>query len=300
MSILIDKKTRGLIQGITGHEGARACREMLSYGTRVLAGVTPGKGGRKIEGVPVYDSVREAILRHPGINTSLIAVPALFVRDAAAEAIANKIPLVNILTEHVTVRDSAWIIARARREGVRVVGPSSVGIISPGKGKIGSIGSSAIEKKIFSPGHVGIISKSGGMTAEIGVLLTRQGIGQSTAVGIGGDPIIGSDFADLLVLFEQDPATKAVVLFGEVGGSYEEEAARLISQRKFTKPVVAIIAGYFTKDIAPATVLGHAGAIVSRGRGGYYSKVLALKKAGVHVASTLEDIPKIIKSILRL
>src|SRR3989338_1507766 len=300
MSILIDKKTRGLIQGITGHEGALACREMLSYGTRVLAGVTPGKGGRKIEGVPVYDGIREAILRHPGINTSLIAVPALFVRDAAAEAIKNKISLINILTEHVTLRDIAWIVARSCSRGVRFVGPTSDRIISPGKGKVGSIGSSAVEKKIFSPGPVGIISKSGGMTAEIGVLLTRAGIGQSTAVGIGGDQIIGSDFADLLTLFERDPATQAVVLFGEVGGSYEEEAARLISHRKFTKPVVAIIAGYFTKDLHPATVLGHAGAIVSRGRGGYYSKVSALKKAGVHVASTLEDIPKIIKSILRL
>lgn len=300
MSILIDKKTRVLIQGITGHEGTRACGEMLSYGTRVLAGVTPGKGGRTVEGVPVYDSVREAVVRHPGINTSLITVPALFARDAAAEAIENKIPLVNILTEHVTVRDSAWIVARARRGGVRVVGPSSVGIISPGKGKIGSIGSSAIEKKIFSPGPVGIISKSGGMTSEIGVLLTRAGIGQSTAVGIGGDQIIGSNFADLILLFERDRATRAIVLFGEVGGTYEEDAARFVSQKRFTKPVVAIIAGYFTKDLPPATVLGHAGAIVSRGRGGYYSKVSALKKAGVHIANTLEDIPKIIKSVIRL
>ena len=300
MSILVDQKTRVLIQGITGHEGARACREMLLYGTSVLAGVTPGKGGRKIEGVSVYDSIREAMLRHPGINTSLIAVPAPAVRDAAAEAIANDIPLVNILTEHVTVRDSAWILAAARSRGVRIVGPSSVWIISPGKAKVGSIGSSAVEKKIFSPGPVGIISKSGGMTSEIGILLTRAGIGQSTAVGIGGDQIIGSDFADLLMLFERDRATKAVVLFGEVGGSYEEEAARLVLQRKFTKPVVAIIAGYFTKDLPPATILGHAGAIVSRGRGGYYSKVSALKKAGVHVVNTLEDVPQILKAILRL
>lgn len=295
MSILINEHTRVLIQGITGTEGTRACKEALRYGTSVLAGVTPGKGGQAVEGVPVYNSVFEALIHHKDINTSLIVVPAKFALDAALEAIEAAIPLVVILTEHITTQHSARIMAHATAKHVRVVGPSSVGIISPGKGKIGSIGMTTSE--IFTPGNIGILSKSGGMTSEIALALTRSGLGQSTAVGIGADIILGSDFADLLKLFAQDKETKAVVLFGEVGGTYEETAAQYI-QNGFTKPVVALVAGAFADTLPQETTLGHAGAIVSQGKGSYASKIQALREAGVHIAQTTEDIPKILHTLL--
>lgn len=298
MAILVDQTTRVLIQGITGREGSRACSEMLKYGTRVLAGVTPGKGGQKIEGIPVYDTVIEAKRNYPAINTSLVAVPAPFVRDAVQESMWADIPFINILTEHVPVADAVIIVAYARARNIRVVGPSSVGVISPARAKIGSIGSSAIETKVFVQGPIGIVSKSGGMTAEIGVTLTRAGLGQSTVVGIGGDQIIGSDFVDVLKLFEKDRDTKAVVIFGEVGGTYEEQAAKFITDGGFRKPVVAIIAGKFSEYLPSETVLGHAGAIVSKGRGSYTSKITALRGAGVSIANTIDEIPRLLKSRL--
>ncbi len=297
MAILIDTKTRVLIQGITGKEGARACKEMLSYGTKVLAGVTPGKGGTKIEGVSVYDTVREALKKHRGLNATLISVPAAAVLDAALEAIDAGIPVIDILTEHVPVRDCAMMYRAARQNNVRVVGPSSVGVISPGKGKLGSIGSGGVHA-IFKPGHVGVISKSGGMTAEIAAVLSRAGIGQSTVIGIGGDQIIGSDFVDLLELFEQDKETKATVIFGEIGGTYEERVADYVRAKKLRKPIVAVIAGKFTTTLPKGTVLGHAGAIVSGGRGSYDSKVNALRRVKVPVARTLEEITVLLKKYL--
>lgn len=298
MSILIDENTNVLIQGITGHEGSRACAEMLSYGTRVVAGVTPGKSGEMVGHVPVYDTVKEALRHHPTINASLIAVPAPFVKDAALEAISSGVRLVNILTEHVPAQDSAFIFAYARSKNAHIIGPSSVGIISPGKAKMGSIGSSEITQ-VFSKGDIGVISKSGGMTAEIAFVLTKAGLGQSSVIGIGGDQIIGSDFVDILKLFEKDDETRAVVLFGEVGGTYEENAAKFIAQGKFTKPVVALIAGKFSSHLPKETVLGHAGAIVANGRGSYESKIKALKKAGVTIANTLEGIPSLLNPKLK-
>lgn len=298
MAILVDKKTRVLVQGITGKEGARACEEMLSYGTKVVAGVTPGKKGQKVSGVPVYDTVREALKKHPEINTTLISVPAAAVQDAATEAMFAGIKLINILAEHVPTRDSAEIVRWARIKDSIVVGPASVGIISPGKGKIGSIGSSTISR-VFTKGPIGVVSKSGGMTAEIAVTLTKAKLGQSTVIGIGGDQIIGFDFVDALKLFADDPETKAVVLFGEVGGTYEEQAADFIIRTKFKKPVVAIVAGKFTKDLPQGTVLGHAGTIVARGRGGYDSKARAFAKARVPVAQTLDEVPELLSKKLR-
>lgn len=296
MSILVNKSTRVLIQGITGSEGSRACKEMLSYGTKVLVGVTPGKGGQKVGGIRVYDTVKEALRRHRGINTSLIAVPAAFTKDAALEAIDAGVPLIDILTEHVPTQDSAFILRYARLKGVRVVGPSSVGIISPGKAKVGSIGSSEVSR-VFKAGYVGLISKSGGMTAEIASVLSARGLGQSTVIGIGGDQIVGSDFADLLALFAKDPETKAVVLFGEIGGTYEEQAAEFIIKSGFKKPIVALLAGKFSSRLPRETVLGHAGAIVARGRGSYNSKIKALKKAGVSIADTIEEIPVLLRKL---
>ena len=296
MSILVDRETRLLIQGITGTEGSRACKESLRYGTTVVAGVTPGKSGANVEGVPVYGSVEEACKHHPGITASLIVVPAPHARAAALEAIEAKIPIITIVTEHVPTYDTACIVAAARAAEVQIIGPSSVGIISPGKGKIGSIGLSLVE--VFSPGPVGLISKSGGMTSEIALALTRAGFGQSTALGIGADVIIGSDFADLLALFGNDEETKAIVLFGEVGGVSEEKAAEYLESTRFPKPVVALVAGAFSDRLPEDTVLGHAGAIVSRGRGSYASKVSSLREAGVHVVERVEDIPVALKTIL--
>ena len=217
MSILIDQTTAVLVQGITGKEGSRAAHEMLAYGTAVLAGVTPGKGGMKTEeGVPVYDTVAEALLRHPEISASVIFVPGKSVMIAVEESITARIPLIVIVSERVPVADVSRIIALGKEAGVRIVGPSSVGIISPDKGKIGSIGSSGLATRIFARGPIGVVSKSGGMTSEISRILTEQGLGQSTALGIGGDPLLGSSFLDVALLFEKDPETKAIVLFGEV------------------------------------------------------------------------------------
>lgn len=297
MAILVDKTTRVIVQGITGKEGARATAEMLHVGTTVVAGVRPGKAGEIVHGVPVFDAVRDALRVHPNANTSLIAVPALAVRAAALEAIAAQIPFIIILTEHVPTHTTALIISRARAAGVRIVGPSSVGILSPGQGKIGAIGSSNIAD-VFRPGRIGVISKSGGMTAEIAVTLGRGGFGISTAVGIGGDVLIGSDFVDMLRLFADDKETDAVVCFGEVGGCYEELAAEYIASGAFAKPVVAIIAGKFTDTLPIGTTLGHAGAIVTKGRGSYTSKVRALRNAGVAVADRLEEIPILLRKAL--
>lgn len=301
MAILINKNTKIVIQGITGHEGSRAEVGSLDYGTPVLAGVTPGKGGQTTPaGTPVYDTVQQAIHSHPDSNVSFIAVPAPFVLDAALEAIYHRLPLINILTEHVPVHHVARIIQAARAANIRVVGPSSVGIISPGKAKIGSIGSSDIAHRVFSPGPIGVISKSGGMTAEISRILTDAGYGQSTAVGIGGDVLLGSDFLDLARLFEADRQTKAIVIFGEVGGVYEERLADAIATKEITKPIVALIAGDFGKrlKLPSGTVLGHAGAIVSGTSGSAASKKKVLQKAGAHIAPTPEDIPKLLKKVL--
>ncbi|MDO8463231.1 MAG: succinate--CoA ligase subunit alpha [bacterium] len=290
MAILVHEHTRVLVQGITGSEGSRATKEMLAYGTVVLAGVRPGKAGERVHGVPVFDTVIDALRVHPAITTSLIVVPASHVYAAAIEAIAAGIPLIVIMTEHVPVADSARIIAASRIAQVRVVGPSSVGIISPGKGKVGAIGSSEIAE-VFTPGRTGVLSKSGGMTAEIAVTLRRAGLGISTAVGIGGDVLIGSDFVDMLRAFRDDEDTDAVVLFGEIGGAYEELAAAYLASGVWTKPVVAVVAGRFTETLPIGTTLGHAGAIVAAGCGSYRSKVAAFADAGVRIADRLEEIP---------
>lgn len=298
MAILVDKNTKALIQGITGTEGSRACHEMLRYGTQVLCGVTPGKKGQNVEGVPVYNTVKEALEEHPEVNISLVVVPPQFVKNATLEAMEAGIKLINILTEYVPPRDSSIMVATAKKLGVRIIGPSSVGIISPGKGKVGSIGSGEIQD-VFVPGVVGVISKSGGMTAELAYVLSHSGFGQSTAVGMGGDIIAGSDYVDLLPLFEADNETKAVVMFGEVGGTYEEDVAEYIKAGKFTKPVIAIVGGRFTDKLAQGVVLGHAGAIVSKGKGGYDSKIAALKSAGVFVAETVEQIPELLRNTIQ-
>lgn len=300
MAILVTEKTRILIQGITGKEGSKVALQMKNYGTKVLAGVTPGKGGQEVHGVPVYNTVVEALENHPSINTSFVAVPNFAAFGAIEEAIKNRIPLINILTEHIPIQDSAKAIGMAREAKVRIVGPSSIGIISPGIGKVGSIGGDD-PRGVYSKGEVGVISKSGGMASEVSWILTKNGIGQSTVVGIGGDILVGSSFADLMEDFEKDEQTKALVLFGEIGGTYEEEAADYISGKgkagrgKFSKPVVAFISGLFAEKLPQGTKLGHAGAIIYGEKGSYKSKINSLKEAGVAIAKTPDEIPTLLK-----
>jgi len=298
MSILVDENTKVLIQGITGKEGTRATNQMLSYRTKVLAGVTPGKGGQEVEGVPVFDTVEEALNKFPEINTSFVAVPKQGAKDAILEAVAHKISLINVLTEHVPIADTAYVIAATLNRGVRIVGPSSIGVISPGKAKLGSIGGSEPDFS-FVQGNIGVISKSGGMASEVSYILKKGGFGQSTVVGIGGDMIIGATFADLMVEFERDQETVAVVLFGEVGGTYEEEAAELIRSGGFTKPAVAFISGIFAEMMPTGTALGHAGAIIEAGKGHRTNKIKALKSVGVQIAEIPDDFPNLLKKVLR-
>ncbi len=299
MSILIDRRTTVLIQGITGHEGQRAAREMLSYKTRVVAGVTPGKGGQKTpDGIPVYNTVGEALRAQPTINTSLVTVPAAFAADAALEAIWHNIPLINILTEKMPVADVARCLYWAAQRHVRLVGPSSVGIITPRQAKLGAIGAAELVDRVFTPGPVGVISKSGGMTAELSRLLTANDLGQSTALGIGGDVLLGTTFLDCARLFEHDKQTKVLVIFGEVGGVYEEQLAAAMQAREITKRVVALVAGDFSRLLPHGTILGHAGAIVTPGQGSVKSKITALKKAGALIARAPEDVPRLVKKVL--
>lgn len=294
MSILVNEKTKVLVQGITGKEGSKVALQMQNYGTKVLAGVTPGKGGQEVHGIPVYNTVAEALENHPGINASLISVPNFAVYGAMKEAIETKIPLINIFTEHVPIADTAKAIAMARKNNVRVVGPSSMGIISPGIGKLGQIGGED-PRGVFRKGSVGVISKSGGMASEVSWILTKNGMGQSTVVGIGGDILVGSTFADLMEEFEKDEQTKSVVIFGEIGGTYEEDAAEFIKKGGFTKKVVAFVSGLFAETLPQGTKLGHAGAIVYGNKGSYKSKINSLKDAGVIIAKTPDEIPNLLK-----
>ncbi|OGE26898.1 hypothetical protein A3C26_03865 [Candidatus Daviesbacteria bacterium RIFCSPHIGHO2_02_FULL_39_12] len=294
MGILVTETTKVLIQGITGKEGSKVALQMRNYNTKVLAGVTPGKGGQQVHGIPVYNTITEALENHPGINASFVAVPNFAAYGAMREAIEAKIPLINVLTEHIPIQDTAKAVALAKRNGVKIVGPSSIGIISPGIGKVGSIGGDD-PRGVYSKGSVGVISKSGGMASEVSWILTKNGIGQSTVAGIGGDVLIGSTFADLLEEFEKDEQTKAVIIFGEIGGTYEEEAADLIKSGGFTKKVVAFISGLFAEQLPAGTKLGHAGAIVYGDKGSYKSKIESLKSAGIKIAKTPDEIPDLLR-----
>ncbi len=290
MAVILDEKARVIVQGITGREGSFHTKLMLEYGTKIVAGVTPGKGGQEVHGVPVYDTVAEAVENHPEANTSIIFVPARFAPDAVYEAIDAGLKLVVVITEHIPVHESLRFINYAKQKGTIIIGPNCPGIISPGKAKVG-----IMPGHIFTPGPVGIISRSGTLTYEIGYALTKEGIGQSTVIGIGGDPVVGLSFTEAMEYFENDPETKALVLVGEIGGDMEERAAQMIKEGKFTKPVVAFIAG---RTAPPGKRMGHAGAIIMMGTGTYEGKVKALEEAGVKVARTPFEIPKLIKEVL--
>jgi succinyl-CoA synthetase alpha subunit len=288
MSILVDKKTRLVVQGITGREGtfhALACRD---YGTTVVAGVTPGKGGSRHEGVPVFDTVREAVAKE-GANATLIFVPPAFAADAILEAIDAAVPLVICITEGIPTLDMVRVARFLRGSGTRLIGPNCPGIISPGKAKVG-----IMPGHIHKRGKVGVVSRSGTLTYEAVGQLTRLGLGQSTCVGLGGDPIIGTTFVDCLGLFEDDPATHAILMIGEIGGTAEEEAAAFV-KRHVSKPVVGYIAG---QTAPPGRRMGHAGAIISGGKGTAAEKVTALRRAGIAVVKSPAEMGAAVKKAL--
>ena len=287
MSILVDRETRLIVQGITGRFGAYYSRKIMEAGTRVVAGVTPGKGGTRINGLPVYDHVRDALSEHPA-EASLLFVPGTGVKEALLEAIDAGVPVVICVVDGVPARDMLIVKRRLRECTSVMIGPNSPGIITPAEFVAGFMPPNA-----FTPGPVGIISRSGTLTYQTASLLSEIGIGQSTALGIGGDPVVGIGFAEALALFEGDPATRAVVLIGEIGGTQEERAAEFIP--KMSKPVIAFVGG---RTAPPETRMGHAGAIVAEGRGTYASKVAALESAGVTVAPLLTDVPRLVRQAL--
>jgi succinyl-CoA synthetase alpha subunit len=286
MSIVVNKNTRVVVQGITGSEGHFHTQSMLSFGTTIVAGVTPGKGGQIVEGVPVFDSLREAVEKQ-GANTSILFVPARFAKSAVIEAIEAGIKTLVIITEGIPQGDEIEFIAQADKNGVTVIGPNCPGIISPSiKVKVG-----ILPNHIFKPGRVGIASRSGTLTYEIAWHITQAGAGQSTCLGMGGDPIIGLDFVKLLEMFKNDAETEGVVLIGEIGGNTEELAAEYIAATRYPKPVVAYIAG----RTAPAGKrMGHAGAIIMGSAGTAESKIGAFKRAGVAVAEKPSDIVRLL------
>lgn len=288
MSVLIDGSTRLLVQGITGRDGSFHTRQMLEYGTRVVAGVTPGKGGTALEGVPVFDTVDRAVAE-TGANASVVYVPAPFAASAILEAAEAGLGLVVAITEGIPANDVALALAYAGDRGVRLLGPNCPGAIAPGACKVG-----IIPGRICTPGPVGVVSRSGTLTYEIVNGLTAAGIGQSTCVGIGGDPLIGTSFLDCLKLFEEDPATRAVVLIGEIGGRDEQDAAAF-AKASMSKPVVAFVAG---RTAPPGRRMGHAGAIVAGVGGSAREKVEAFEAAGIPVAETPSDVMDLVRRVL--
>jgi len=293
MSILIDKNTKVLVQGITGKEGQRSTKAMLDYGTQVLAGVRPGKGGESIFGVPVFNTVAEALQKFPQINTSVIYVPPFALKKAVLEAIENNISTINTIAERVPIQDTAFCLASAKEKNIRIIGPSSLGYISAGVGRIGVVGGPLVEE-IFKPGSVGAISRSGGMTNELAWQIRKAGLGQSTVVHVGGDLLMGTTYADLLRMFESDDQTKVVVIFGEHGGSYEFEIVDLIKNKEFNKPLAIYIGGKFANTLPEGMNIGHAGAIVERGKGAK-EKEKALSEVGVMIANTYEHLVELAK-----
>ena len=288
MSILVDDCTNVLIQGITGNFGTYHSQLMMDYGTTIVAGVTPGKGGSEVNGVPVFDSIFEAVERLP-VDAVAVLVPAPFVKDAVFEAIDAGVGLIVCLVEGVPVRDTMLMVARARETGAVMIGPNSPGVVTPGRCLIGFMPGS-----IYMSGPVGVVSRSGTFSYQVADALTRSGVGQSTCVGIGGDPLSGVGFNDILALLQDDPLTEAVVLIGEIGRTAEEEAAEFIRER-VTKPVFGIILG---ATAPPGKQMGHAGAIISGARGTYRSKIDALREAGVQTVRTADELAALVKQQL--
>ena len=296
MSILIDEKMRVVIQGITGREGTVRSKLMKDYGTKVVAGVTPGRKGENVHGIPVYDTVEEANEREGPLDVSVIFIPAALVKEAALEAITAGVKLLVIIPDRVPLFDVLEIAKIAKEKGARFVGSNTLGLISPGKAVLGMIGGRVESARDwFKPGIVGVTSRSGGITSAISYYLGRAGVGQSTIIHVGGDAVIGTSHPDVVQLFEEDEDTKAVVMFGEIGTSQEEGVANLMEKGEFTKPLIAFIGGAAAKS---GTRFSHAGAIIEGGRGTHGEKVRRLREVGAHVVEDFNEIPKVTMDVL--
>ena len=285
MAILVGSDTKAIVQNITGSQGTFHTKLMLEYRTKIVGGPAPGKGGMQVEGMPVFDTVSEAVSK-TGANASIIFVPAPFARDATLEAISHGLTPIVLITEGIPIRDAMDIMARAKERGCVIVGPNTPGIITPGECKLG-----IMPAHVFKNGEVGLASRSGTLTYEIAASLTRAGLGQSTCLGLGGDPIVGLSFVDMLEMFRKDPQTKSVALVGEIGGNAEELAAQYIKETKYPKPVAAYVAG---RAAPPGKRMGHAGAIIMGKTGTAESKLEALKTAGVRVALKPGEVAKLL------
>ncbi len=297
MSILIQKDTTFIVQGITGREAVNLTRENLAYGARIVGGVTPGRAGRDVYGVPVHDCVRD-ITSQRRVDGSVVSVPPKFTRDAVFEALENGIQLIVIVTERIPRQEVAQMVELAKLRGARIIGPNCLGIISPGEAKMGGIGGPAEDtRKAYSKGPVGVMSRSGGMTTEIANTLTAAGLGQSTAVSIGGDAIIGSTYAELMPLFEADRETRAIAIYSEPGGRMEAELAEWVQENDSRLPIVAFMAGRFMDEM-PGMRFGHAGTIVEGKADTTAEKIVRLEKAGISVAERIEEIPALIRERL--
>jgi succinyl-CoA synthetase alpha subunit len=297
MSILIGRDSTFIIQGITGREAVSMARDCLDYGSKIVGGVTPGRAGRDVHGIPVYDSV-EQIVKKTRVDASVVSVPPAFARDAVFEALEAGIKLIVIITERIPRFEVAQMVELARLRGARIIGPNCLGLLSPGEAKIGGLGGRAEDaRKAFTPGPIGVMSRSGGMTTEICNTLSAAGFGQSTAVSIGGDAIIGSTYAELMPLFEKDPKTKAIAIYSEPGGRMEAELARWVTDNKSRLPIIAFMAGRFM-DAMPGMRFGHAGTIVEGKADTTAEKIERMRAAGISVAERIEDIPALVKERL--
>lgn len=297
MAILINENTSVIVQGITGREGSARTRTMLDYGTKILCGITPGRGGTKVWDVPVYNNVREAVEVHGSLDASVVFVPGPQVKSAVFEALNAGVKFIVVPAERVPLHDSLEMIALARKKNARILGPGSLGLISAGKALMGWIGGTEeFAREIFKPGSIGVMSRSGGQTTTVSWSIVKSGLGITTALHVGAEPVVGLSFAEILPLFQEDRETKAVVMFGEIGTVAEEEAAEVINEGKFRKPLVAYIAG---RSLPSGIRFSHASAIVERGRGGAESKVKALREASAYVVERPEEIAVMLHKILR-
>ena len=289
MGILIGASTRAIVQGVTGKQGSYQTKLMLDYGTKILAGVSPGKGGNTIDGLPVFDTVEEAVDSYSP-DASIVFVPAKYAQDAVLEAIANKIKTIVVITEHIPIKDSINIIANAAQSQISIIGPNTPGIITPNECKLG-----IMPANIFSPGTVGLVSRSGTLAYEVAAGLRTKGLGISTCFGVGGDPVVGLNFIDALKLFKEDAKTEAVVLIGEIGGNMEEQTAEYLARHRYPKPVVAYVAGRFAPT---GKRMGHAGAIITSKQGTAKIKIDAFSSAGVKIAEKPNDIARLVSESL--
>ena len=299
MSILLTKKTRFIIQGITGREAINLTRENLDYGAKIVGGVTPGRAGRDVYGVPVYDCVRDAVAANGGsIEGSIVSVPPKFTQDAIIEAVENDIKLIVVVTENVPRKQVAECVELAELRGARIIGPNCLGIISPGECKMGGVGGPAANtRQAYKKGNIGVMSRSGGMTTEIASTLTAAGLGQSTCVSIGGDAIVGTTYAELMPLFEADPKTHAIAIYSEPGGRMEAELAEWVAENDSRLPIVAFMAGRFMDEMKGMR-FGHAGMIVEGKEDTTAEKIKRMEEAGISVAERIEEIPELIRKRL--